>query len=477
MRKGVKTLRLAKRIGTMLLLLALWIGAASPVAAAGVHSFSIHHPRGAAGAGTVYRVWRLSDADAGKERAALGKELSALTVSQLDQRYPGGFDTHPADAKGIVTVTDLEEGRYCVRSKQTGSKLQDALIDLPDIRDGRVYTHVDAYPKETEKETNGEIIVIVRDGSTQRPLAGVVLDLYRIDPKNGTRTKWAIGLTTDADGRILLSELPAGEYVFVERPPLPGYAPMADYLFRLSYGDTMEILIEKYKRTDTGEVLFLKTDADDPLRALPGASFKVTQKEIRDGKEVYTTVQRNGRDYIVTSGSDGRFSVADLPVGTYFLWETTVPKQPDKIYEPLGVPVAFTVTAASDANSAVRVISNRGKVADSPGTEPPVTEPSNTESPITEPATSEPPVTESPITEPTTSEPPDAERTERPATEKGTSVAGSTDASGTQANPPKGRRPWIPATGDTWQFLWRGVGLTFFLIGIVLVWRDRKENA
>lgn len=437
---------IAKRIGTILLLIALWIGTgASPAVAAGDHSFSIHHPGGSAGAGAVFRVWRVSEADSAKGRDALGEELSALSTAQLNARYPGGFDTDPADAQGIALVTGLQEGRYYIRPKQTGEKLQYFLVDLPEIRNGIVYTHVDAYPKETDAETDGEIVVLKRDGNTQKPLVGVVFDLYSVHPQTEARSLVYKGLATGADGRIRIAGVSGGDYILVETKALPGYAPIGERRFRLADGETIEIVIENHKKPETGDHEFIKTDADDPLRVLPGASFKVTQKEIRDGKEVYTTVQRNGGDYIVTSGPDGRFTVTDLPYGTYYLWETTVPKQPDKVYEPLGVPIAFTISEKTSSSSPVRVVPNRGKPEEPPETEPPGTEPPQTEPPAV-PGTEPKP----PVPQPQPPKPP------KPTTPS---------------------KPVVPSTGDTVQFLWMGSGLTMGLIGLVLVLRKNENVA
>ncbi len=403
------------------------------ISAAESNRIVVHHPGKEDGAGAIYRIWKVTGDDEGVAIDELNRTLLPLTEAQLDQRYGDGFDTEPADSSGTTAVNGLSNGRYYIRLRgEYDGKAIYFLLDLPVVKDGTVYRKVDVYPKASDVEDKPGSFELLKkgiDGTEEYPLPGVVFDLYRQDPDSGRWYVYRADLVTDENGKIILSGLPFGWYRLKEKKTPSGYVPAEDTDFNVQPGKRTYVVIDNEKAPPSGGHEFIKVDADDITKPLEGASFKVTYKVIEDGREVYRTVQRNGTDYIVTSGADGRFRVEDLPYGTYYLWETTVPKSKNKVYAPLELPIEFTI-GEEQSLKAIRVITNKG--------EPPDTPPEPPETP------SEPPP-----------KPPD--KPEPPPT------------------PPKKPGIVIPKTGDEVQFLLMGAGIMLTVVGGVIYGRKGED--
>ncbi|HEP1479986.1 TPA: SpaA isopeptide-forming pilin-related protein [Streptococcus pyogenes] len=159
-------------------------------------------------------------------------------------------------------------------------------------------------------------------------------------------------LYTDQDGLITVTGLPEGHYRFVEEKPLPGYKITklkTDVMVKGFQLVTVTVVNEK----DTGGFSFLKVNAKDNS-ALAGASFKITKRQGQD----YQPVIQDGKELVVTSDKDGRFSVDRLDFGAYYAWEVKAPKG----FVQLNEPVAFTVDQKSP-QEALLVVKNRKRPA------------------------------------------------------------------------------------------------------------------
>ncbi|MDD7363305.1 MAG: SpaA isopeptide-forming pilin-related protein [Peptoniphilus sp.] len=338
------------KISLFILVFAILSLSIVPVLAKGNNAVTIHLRRegGEALAGRSLKVWKVSDDVLLDDVTTRLQEFEKINGDELDKSYRS-FDTEPSDKDGAIELSDLADGTYYVRDVSAGEggyRVSPFFIALP-LDEGK---EKDIYPKliggvpeltlvkvsEDDKRLPGAVFELYKkssDGKDER----VSLDkAYDYDPNGSTDVR----LTTDANGEVRIGKLPAGEYIFREIEAPKGYEIVRkDTAFTLGAEETKVVRIVNQKRSDgKGGYDFLKIDkiTEKPLR---GASFRVTRKV---GK-MYRTVQRNGKDYVVTSDKKGAFSVSGLDYGTYYLWEIKAPKG----YDLLNGSVEFTVGADS----------------------------------------------------------------------------------------------------------------------------------
>lgn len=157
-------------------------------------------------------------------------------------------------------------------------------------------------------------------------------------------------LYTDAKGEIIIDKLPLGDYIFREVEPLSGYVVKStDTAFKIVDGKEVSLKVVNDK-TSTGKKLFVKVSSGKKRVFLEGAVFKVMTKE----NDKFIPVQRDGKDYEITSEKNGMFVAEDLPFGTYYLVETKAPTG----YRLLSESIEFTIDENSKTNEA-KVIENK----------------------------------------------------------------------------------------------------------------------
>ena len=119
-------------------------------------------------------------------------------------------------------------------------------------------------------------------------------------------------------------------------------------MFKITSENMVQLKVVNDK-TNKGEKVFVKTSNAKNPEFLEGAIFRVTVK--KDGN--YIPVQRDGKDYEITSKKNGEFKVSDLDFGTYYLWEIKAPKG----YKQLSEPIEFVIDENSKTNE-ITVIKN-----------------------------------------------------------------------------------------------------------------------
>lgn len=169
--------------------------------------------------------------------------------------------------------------------------------------------------------------------------------------------KGGVSVPSDSDGRVYLN-LPYGKYYIIsDAYPNGKYYLSPLVVISKSTSETniegkpMDITIPHKPNNPSrivGDHNFIKVGDSRGKNPLAGAKFRVTKKE----KDKYVTVQRDGKDYVVESGEDGRFKVTDLPYGTYYLWETVAPQN----YRTLRDRVAFEVDKNSKTSEVTRIV-------------------------------------------------------------------------------------------------------------------------
>ena len=186
---------------------------------------------------------------------------------------------------------------------------------------------------ETGKVTKGAKFTLEKnDGTIENPSA--------------TWTAKTNPTLIDKDGRISYNNLDKGLYRLIENEAPEGYAKPGSPVAYLKVDESgkiyKKVTVPNAEGTGTTEIYqevsetipikvvnnkpieFVKVDADDNSKILPGAEFKVLYKEKEtDNYKDYTL---DGKVVTAKSDENGKFSIAVSKDGYYALKETTTPK-------------------------------------------------------------------------------------------------------------------------------------------------------
>jgi len=166
-------------------------------------------------------------------------------------------------------------------------------------------------------------IKITKQNDKGELLGGVVFTLYD-ENKNELRTG-----TTDENGVVLFENLPVGNYFYAETSELPGYITFHSLMSaRVGYAGAVEE-ITFTNHTAYAHIRVIKTDEYGV--PLPGVHFILTDA-------AGTKVNEGDTD------KDGKVLFASLPLGTYFLKETSAPTG----YELDDTPMQISLTQNGD---------------------------------------------------------------------------------------------------------------------------------
>lgn len=401
------------------------------------------------------KLWKISD----KREDYLDPEEQLKTVFDLNKKSEAELDqayrekilsdlSFVEDGVSKVKIKDLPRGVYYVRGSgidlEDGTFSKNFLILMPNASGEYDYT---AYPKGS---STTEIIKIDSDDE-RKVLEGAKFRLYtkegvEVPIENGVyapNAKPSI-LTTDSEGRILIKNLPDGDY-YLEEIKAPADYEISSKKTSFNVPRDKRIFIKNKKVR--GGYSFLKVDQTNKA-PLEGAQF-VLQVKNPDG--TYSNVKRPGTndDYIISSNKDGVFEVSGLAYGTYYLLEL---KAPDG-YIKENQRIEFTINGV-DELGVRKVIENKPNRPPDKPNEP--EEPNN-------------PPPENPE-EPNEPNNPPPEKPNEPNTP-------NTPNKPNEPNKPnKPNRPIIPKTGDITIIIMSIGGLIFILMGIWMVKDKSKEN-
>lgn len=166
---------------------------------------------------------------------------------------------------------------------------------------------------------------------------------------------------SNESGEIIINDIKKGDYIFREVEAPAGYAiKNVDTKFTISDKSVELRVVNSKTSTDKGRHDFMKTD--EAKKPLGGAMFKVMTKN-KDGK--FEPVKKDGKDYIVTSADNGKFSVEDMDYGKYYLVEIKAPQG----FILLSDPVEFEIKKqADDKTISIAFITNkRDTITRTPG--------------------------------------------------------------------------------------------------------------
>ena len=330
-------------------------GAATTTLAAGATRDDVDF--GLDGTGSVGDlIWLDRDADGRRdpgETALAGIRVLVTWLGQDGTRDADGGGVgddvdHAAvtNADGAWSVPDLPAGRYVVRLDP--SSVPAGLTAVSDrsgsSTDGRADGTLEAGQADDTYDFGlrgtgalGDLVWLDRDGdgrvdAEEPPLAGVGVDVTwaGLDGVLGTADDTAYRALTGGDGRWSLADLPAGPYsvrldagtfpagTTPSSDPDPGTADGAAELTLAAGQDDGGVDFGLRGTGALGDLVWLDRDADgvqDPGEpGLPGVVVRLVWPGT-DG----TVGTADDLQLAVTTGPDGRWSVADLPAGRYAL--------------------------------------------------------------------------------------------------------------------------------------------------------------
>lgn len=158
---------------------------------------------------------------------------------------------------------------------------------------------------------------------------------------------------SNESGEIIINDIKRGDYIFREVEAPAGYLiKNIDTRFTITDKSVeLRVVNSKTPEKDKGRHDFMKTD--EAKKPLGGAMFKVMIKNA-DGK--FEPVKKDGKDYIVTSADNGKFSVEDMDYGKYYLVEIKAPAG----FILLSEPVEFEIKKqADDKTISIAFITNK----------------------------------------------------------------------------------------------------------------------
>ena len=349
-------------------------------------------------------LWKVSDEQIPDDK--LG-ELNKLSIEELNSKYSNPTVLEFKDNQ--IVFDKLNSGAYYMRDTSGIKRDKDivpALINLPnDLEDGSKNVTIHA----KESSTNVRLVkvdesgnplkgakfkLLVRRGSEYVELKNKATlkenDKLELSPKDDDRSKVkseenaekskdesskaekmedkskeekkeeskdkaksddGLYISNDA-GEIIINDIKKGDYIFREIEAPAGYVIRnVDTKFTISDKSVELRVVNSKTSTDKGRHDFMKTD--EAKKPLGGAMFKVMTKN-KDGK--FEPVKKDGKDYIVTSADNGKFSVEDMDYGKYYLVEIKAPAG----FILLSEPVEFEIKKqADDKTISIAFITNK----------------------------------------------------------------------------------------------------------------------
>lgn len=223
--------------------------------------------------------------------------------------------------KGAKFKLLKREGREYVELKNKATLKKDGKLELSPKDDGR---------SKVKSEENAEKSKDESSKSEDK------------DEKSKDKAKSDEGLYISNEfGEIIINDIKKGDYIFREVEAPEGYLiKNVDTRFTITDKSVeLRVVNSKTPDKDKGRHDFMKTD--EAKKPLGGAMFKVMTKN-KDGK--FEPVKKDGKDYIVTSADNGKFSVEDMDYGKYYLVEIKAPQG----FILLSEPVEFEIKKQAD---------------------------------------------------------------------------------------------------------------------------------
>ena len=347
-------------------------------------------------------LWKVSaEQIPDSEKSTVLGDLNKLSVENLNSTYKDKADVEFSNNEAVFK--NLDKGAYYVRDTsgiKRNKEIASILVNLPDDVESDS-KNVTIHAKESS--TNVRLVKVDESGN---PLKGAKFkllvrrgseyvelknkdtlkkdDKLELSPKDDDRSKVKSddkkleifsdesknsknkddknkeekssdeGLyISNESGEIIINDIKRGDYIFREVEAPAGYLiKNIDTRFTITDKSVeLRVVNSKTFEKDKGRHDFMKTD--EAKKPLGGAMFKVMTKNA-DGK--FEPVKKDGKDYIVTSADNGKFSVEDMDYGKYYLVEIKAPEG----FILLSEPVEFEIKKqADDKTISIAFITNK----------------------------------------------------------------------------------------------------------------------
>lgn len=375
-------MKILRKILMVMIMVAMIVTSSS--FAAGDYSITVRVDKKYGGVTGKMSMWKVSDEQIpDSEKSTVLGDLNKLSVENLNSTYKNKADVEFSNNEAVFK--NLDKGAYYVRDTsgiKRNKEIASILVNLPDDVEGDS-KNVTIHAKESS--TNVRLVKVDESGN---PLKGAKFkllvrrgseyvelknkdtlksddkkleifsdeskDTEKKDDKNKEEKSSDEGLyISNESGEIIINDIKRGDYIFREVEAPAGYLiKNIDTRFTITDKSVeLRVVNSKTPEKDRGRHDFMKTD--EAKKPLGGAMFKVMTKNA-DGK--FEPVKKDGKDYIVTSADNGKFSVEDMDYGKYYLVEIKAPEG----FILLSEPVEFEIKKqADDKTISIAFITNK----------------------------------------------------------------------------------------------------------------------
>ncbi|MED3445195.1 SpaA isopeptide-forming pilin-related protein [Bacillus thuringiensis] len=237
---------------------------------------------------------------------------------------------------GKITAKDLQPGDYQFIETKAPKHydLNEEPIKFTIERSQTKHVFVTAINSLTKGSVE---LIKVDDAKQNTTLEGAV---FKIVNKDGHDVR--TDLTTDKNGRLVVDELPPGDYEFIETKAPEHYdLNKTPIKFTVKKGQEKIASVTATNSLTKGAVELTKVDDIDGT-TLEGAIFKIVDM---DGKDIRSDL---------TTDKDGKISVSDLRPGDYQFIETKAPTGYDLNIKP----IPFTITKGQSQVTSVTALNS-----------------------------------------------------------------------------------------------------------------------
>mgnify|MGYP000894404761 FL=1 len=235
--------------------------------------------------------------------------------------------------KGAKFKLLVRRGSEYVELKNKATMKKDDKLELSPKDDDRSKVQSEENADESKDEKSKE------EKSEDKSKEEKKEEKSKEESKDKKKSDDGLYISNDA-GEIIINDIRKGDYIFREVEAPAGYMiKNVDTKFTISDKSVELRVVNSKTTTDKGRHDFMKTD--EAKKPLGGAMFKVMTKN-KDGK--FEPVKKDGKDYIVTSADNGKFSVENMDYGKYYLVEIKAPQG----FILLSDPVEFEIKKQAD---------------------------------------------------------------------------------------------------------------------------------
>ena len=210
--------------------------------------------------------------------------------------------TKTTDKNGKVTIKNLPIGKYYIKEKEaaTGYLISNEKVSFEIKENGEIVK-----AKMTNKKITSTLEITKTDISTDEPLPNTLIEIYTNDDKLLFSEK------TDEEGKIIIPDIPYGDYYFIEKEAPIGYVINDEkmYFKVREDGEIIKSTIQDRKIIGGIEITKIDVSTDEPL---PNTLF-----------EIYN--ENNELLFSERTDELGKVYIPELSYGTYYILEKEAP--------------------------------------------------------------------------------------------------------------------------------------------------------